>query len=188
MRRVALCFALLLAAPSVRAQTVGERLTTCQSCHGAAGAALVDGAPYLGGQPSDYLLVQLVLFRDKQRVVDVMNAQAEGLSDDDLRTLADEMAKLPPPTPLQVQLDAAVIDHGRDLAARYRCGSCHTANFGGQDQIPRLAGQREDYLVKSLTEYKSNARAGYDPAMNEVSQEVKAEDIPVLAKYLAAFH
>ena len=187
MRRVALCLVLLATALPVGAQTVAERLTTCQSCHGAAGVALVEGAPYLGAQPADYLLVQLVLFRDKQRVVDVMNAQAEGLSDDDLRMLSDEMSKLPPPTPPQGQLETAVIDHGRDLAAKYRCGSCHTANFGGQDQIPRLAGQREDYLVKSLTEYKSNARAGYDPAMNEVSQEVKAEDIPVLAKYLSAF-
>ena len=51
----------------------------------------------------------------------------------------------------------------------------------------RLSGQREDYLLKSLREYKSNARAGYDPAMNEVAQEVKEADIPLLARYLNRF-
>jgi cytochrome c553 len=64
---------------------------------------------------------------------------------------------------------------------------CHNADFSGHDQIPRLAGQREDYLLKSLREYKSSSRAGYDPAMNEVTQEVKETDIPMLAHYLSGF-
>ena len=54
--------------------------------------------------------------------------------------------------------------------------------------MPRIAGQREDYLLKALTEYKSNARPGYSPAMSEVSQEIKADDIPVLAHYIARYH
>lgn len=146
----------------------------------------MDGIPSLGGQPADYLLVQLVLFRDKQRVVEVMNQMAAGLSDDDLRALADSLSKLPPPKP-QPALDAVAMEQGRALTEKYRCGSCHGAGFAGQDQIPRLAAQREDYLAKQLTDYKSNARAGYDPAMNEVAQEVQPADIPILAKYLASY-
>ena len=41
--------------------------------------------------------------------------------------------------------------------------------------------------MKSLTEYKSGARPGYDPAMNEAAQEMKEADIPVLARYLARY-
>ena len=71
--------------------------------------------------------------------------------------------------------------------AKYRCGFCHNPDFSGHDQIPGLAGQREDYLLKSLSEYKSGARAGYDPAMNEVIQEVKEADIPLLTRYIGRF-
>jgi cytochrome c553 len=187
VRFATICLALLGAASSAFAETPQERLPTCYACHGALGTSDTAGVPSLGGQPADYLLVQLVLFRDKQRVVDVMNAMAAGLSDDDLRALADSMSKLEPPK-TQAALDTAAMEQGRALVAKYRCGSCHAANLAGQDQIPRLAGQREDYLVKQLTDYKSNARAGYDPAMNEVAQEVQAADIPVLAKYLSSFH
>ncbi len=169
------------------ADTAQDRLPACVACHGAAGHSAVPGVPVLGGQPADYLLVQLVLFRDKQRVADPMNAMADGLSDDDLRTLSDSVSKLPLPAPPPATSDTVALAKGHDLVGKYRCNSCHGANLEGQEQIPRLAGQHEDYLAKSLAAYKSNARAGYDPAMNEVAQEVQEADIPVLAAYLASY-
>ena len=36
--------------------------------------------------------------------------------------------------------------------------------------MPRLADQREDYLLKTLREYKSGARRAYEPIMVEVLQ------------------
>ena len=166
--------------------TVEQRLPVCLACHGAQGASATEGIPSLGAMPTDFLLIQLYLFREKQRVVAPMNAMAEGLTDDDLRTLADALTKLPPPPP-GPPLPPAEQEQGRALAQQYRCTSCHGADFAGHDQMPRLAGQREEYLVKSLTEYKSNARPGYDPAMNEVSQELKAEHIAPLSRYLSRF-
>ena len=187
MRLPALCLALVAAASSALAGIVEERLPQCLACHGATGASEVEGVPSLGGQPSDYVLIQLYLFREGQRVVEPMNAMAAGLTDDDLRTVADAMSKLPPPAATGEPLSSAALEHGRDLAAKYRCGSCHGADYAGHDQIPRLAAQREDYLVKALTEYKSNARSGYDPAMNAVAQEMNEADIPALARYLSGF-
>ena len=186
--RLALTGLVLLASlVPAQAQTVAERLPTCLACHGEKGASGTELVPSLGAQPSDYVLIQLYLFREKTRKVEIMNAMADGLSDDDLRTLADVITKLPAPGPQGDALDAAATDQARGLVAKLRCGSCHNADFSGHDQIPRLAGQREDYLVKSLTEYKSGARPGYDPAMNEAAQEMKEADIPVLARYLARY-
>jgi len=54
-----------------------------------------------------------------------------------------------------------------------------------QDAIPRIRGQREDYFAKALAGYKSNARPGYDPAMNEVAQELKDDEIRDLAAYIS---
>ncbi len=185
-------FAVLLAAASPAtapawAQTAEQRLPVCLACHGASGASQGSLVPSLGAMPTDYVLTQLYMFREKMRVAAPMNTMAAGLSDDDLRTLGDALAKLPAP-PSAAALPASDQAHGDALVGAYHCTSCHGADLAGHDSIPRIAGQREDYLVKSLTEYKSNARPGYSPAMSEVSQEIKAEDIPVLAHYVAGFH
>lgn len=172
--------------PSV-AQTVQERVPTCLGCHGSTGVSENENVPSLGGQPSDYLLIQLYQFREKQRQSEIMNAMANGLTDDDLRTMSDILSRITPPPATGDALTGPEVEQARDLVARYRCGSCHQADFSGHDQIPRLAGQREDYLLKSMREYKSNARPGYDPAMNEVAQEVKEADIPALTQYLSRF-
>lgn len=180
---VAMALAAFAAGPA-RAQLAAERLPACLACHGADGTPAMAGVPALGGEPPDYLLVQLVLFREKQRIADPMNAMAEGLSDDDLRDLADRLSKLPPPKP--VAAGAALQTQGAALVEKYRCGSCHGAGLAGHDQIPRIAGQHADYLAAALTAYKTNTRAGYEPAMNEVSQEVADADIAPLAAYLSS--
>jgi cytochrome c553 len=67
----------------------------------------------------------------------------------------------------------------------YFCDSCHNADFSGRDNIPRIANQREDYLAKTLREYKSNTRAGYDGTTAEVVQPISDAQITELAYYLA---
>ena len=44
-----------------------------------------------------YLSVQLLMFREKMRNIEPMNGMMKGLSDDDLRRMAEALAKLPPP-------------------------------------------------------------------------------------------
>jgi cytochrome c553 len=182
----ALLIVAALASPAY-AQTPAERLPVCLACHGATGTSQIEGIPSLGGMPSEYVVTQLYLFREKIRVVEAMNAMAATLVDDDLQAMGDLIAKLPPPKPAGEPLDAASIDQAQTLASRYHCNSCHGATFSGHDQIPHLAGQNEDYLLKSLTQYKSGARPGYDPAMNEAMQEVRETDIPLLAKFLSRY-
>jgi cytochrome c553 len=55
---------------------------------------------------------------------------------------------------------------------------------GGQN-VPRLAGQREDYLLKALRGYKDNSRRGYDAAMAEVVYPLQDADLVELAYFLA---
>ncbi len=74
---------------------------------------------------------------------------------------------------------------GRILADQNHCNVCHRADFSGQDNVPRLADQREDYLLKSLKDYKSGARHGYDATMAEVLQAVHVNDLGELAYFLA---
>ena len=53
------------------------------------------------------------------------------------------------------------------------------------DALPRLAGQREEYLLKSLRGYKDNSRHGYDAQMADVVATLNDADFVDLAHYLA---
>jgi cytochrome c553 len=71
------------------------------------------------------------------------------------------------------------------LVEQNHCNVCHRPDFSGRDNVPRLADQREDYLLKSMREYKSGKRRGYDTSMAEVLQPVSDAQLIELAYYLA---
>jgi cytochrome c553 len=119
------------------------------------------------------------------RVVEPMNAMTKGLSDDDLRGMAKAISSLPPPPPAAGPPDPARVERARALIQQHRCNFCHNEIFSGEENVPRLAGQREDYLVKAMREYKSNTRRGYDASMADVMHPLTDADILDLAHFLA---
>jgi cytochrome c553 len=167
------------------AQTVQERLPACLACHGENGQSQNPDVPSLGAQQDFYVTVQLLMFRERMRVADPMNDMAKGLSDDDLRSFAEIIAKLPPPQPAAGPVDDARIARAQTLVVQNRCNFCHLPNFAGQQNVPRIAAQREDYLVKALRGYKDNSRHGYDAAMADVITPITDEQIFDLAYYIA---
>jgi cytochrome c553 len=177
----------MMAALPVTAASLEERLAPCLACHGTQGQSEQPEVPSLGAQPAFYVMVQLYMFRERLRTVEIMNTVTQGLTDDDLRSMADVIATLPPPRPVEAPSDPARLDRARALIQQHRCHFCHNPDFSGAQQVPRLAGQREDYLVKALREYKDNTRRGYDPAMAEVLYEISDEQILDLAYFLARF-
>ena len=58
---------------------------------------------------------------------------------------------------------------GSALVTAHRCNSCHGLDLAGRENIPHIANQREDFLAKTLREYKDNTRHGYDGVMAEVT-------------------
>ena len=169
------------------AATIAERTAPCLACHGEKGISETPDTPSLGGQPAPYMLIQLFLFREKQRAVKIMNEMTKGFTDDDLRAFSDALAKLPPPKPVTDAAEAARIASGRALITQHRCNNCHNLDLSGRESIPRIAAQREDYLVKTLREYKSNIRPGYDPAMAGVLAPISDAQIADLAYTIARF-
>ena len=170
---------------NVRAQAINERLAPCWSCHGDNGQSPNPDTPSLGAQTSPYLLIQLYLFREKLRRVELMNEAMKGFSDDDLRTFADLISKLPAPPPAAGPTDPARMARGQALVHQYRCNVCHSPELAGRDAVPRIAGQREDFLVKTMREYKANIRPGYDASMGDVLQPISDAEILDLAYFAA---
>jgi cytochrome c553 len=182
---LALAFALL--APAKAAETIEQRAVTCFACHGERGQSEMENTPSLGGQQSPYALIQLFMFREKLRTFEPMNDMAKSFTDDDLQKFADFIARLPKPQPPSDVGDPARMQKGLALAQANRCNSCHNADFSGKENVPRLANQREDYLNKTLAEYKDNSRHGYDGTMADVMGSVTKEQIPDLAYYISHY-
>jgi cytochrome c553 len=185
MKRTVLILTILLAvALPAFAATLAERMEPCLACHGQKGQSETPEIPSLGAQPAGYSLIQLYLFREKQRKIEVMVEYAKDLTDDDLRQISDAIAKLPAPAPVG-DIDAARMERGYAIIEKNHCNQCHQSNLAGRDNVPRIASQREDYLLKALREYKANTRVGYEPVMLEVMRPVSDADIVELAYTIA---
>jgi cytochrome c553 len=184
-RAAALLAAALAGAVPGRAADLGEKMAPCLACHGADGQSRLDGVPSLGAQPAPYTVIQLFLFREGLRRAEPMNDMTKGLSDDELKAIADAIAAVPAPKPAADAGDAARLAAARSVIAQNRCNFCHRPDFSGQENVPRLADQREDYLLKSLRAYKSQTRSGYDPVMVETLQPLDDAQLVELAYYLA---
>jgi cytochrome c553 len=179
--------ALITGALPALAADLDEKLAPCVACHGAEGQSETENVPSLGAQPAPYTVIQLFMFREKMRVADPMNEMAKGLSDDDLQSTADFFAKQPAPKPPADPGDPARLERARGLVEQNHCNVCHRPDFSGQNNVPRLADQRQDYLLNTLRDYKSGARRGYDATMAEVLQPLDDAQLIEFAYYLARF-
>lgn len=74
-----------------------EKAPACAACHGANGISTSDQFPILAGQYKDYIIQALHEYKDGQRNNPIMKGMASGLSDDDIRNLAEYFSGLPGP-------------------------------------------------------------------------------------------
>lgn len=100
MRGIVVAMLVLLSALPASAASLEERLAPCLACHGEKGQSEIPEVPSLGAQPAFYVTIQLFMFREKLRLVELMNEMTKGLNDDELRRMADFVSKLPPPQPV----------------------------------------------------------------------------------------
>jgi cytochrome c553 len=181
---------ILFSGSSALAQAPGDpargelKAKACESCHGARGRVPLDGMPSLAGQPEVFLTLQLILLREGLRDVPQMAAFTKGLSDQDVTDIAAHFARQTL-SKSGAARNAELFARGAELAKAMNCGSCHLTDYSGQRQMPRLAGQREDYLLSSMKAFRDNRRAGTDTSMNGVLYLVPDSDIRALAHYLA---
>jgi cytochrome c553 len=64
------------------------------------------------------------------------------------------------------------------------CQTCHGTNgIASMPNVPSLAAQNEQYLLKALGDYKSGARK--DDMMSLIAQPLSDEDVANLAAYYA---
>jgi cytochrome c553 len=188
MRKKSISLALgvaFVAGSLVHAADVKEKAETCKACHGDNGVSQMENIPSLAGQLDQYIQWQLVYFRAGSRKNEQMQPIVDDLANEDIRNLGAYFAQL---TAFKGTSDdnPDLSAKGKQAAAGRRCASCHGDDFAGTKAVARLAGQREDYLLKALMDYKTGQRVGGGQAvMADVAYPLSEEEIEALAHYLA---
>jgi cytochrome c553 len=129
---------------------------------------------------------QLVFFRGGALKNEQMQPIAEQISNEDIRIIGAYFASLTPPKAATPDDNPELSQKGAQAAVGRRRASCHTDSFAGTKAVARPAGQREEYLIKALHDYKSGQRVGgAGAAMADVAYPLSDEEIDALAHYLA---
>ncbi|MFO1220405.1 MAG: c-type cytochrome [Burkholderiaceae bacterium] len=187
MRRTAL--ALLFAALGcnaalAQADAAPAKAAICVACHGAGGNSTQGTFPILAGQTARYLYLQLRDFQEGRRKEPAMEPIVKDLTRDEMRELADYFAKQKT-AGTGFKPDAEKARLGRLKSEETLCTMCHLGGFLGQNEIPRVAGQQYDYIVKQLSDFKARKRTNDAGNMTSVSNTLNERDIENLAHYLA---
>ncbi len=154
----------------------------CLDCHAPASGRAE--APLIEGQHGEYLLAQLMRFRDRHRDSFPMSALTAGFSDVDARLLADRLARRPwSAVPSDAPADA--VERGRLRAESLGCADCHGRGFLGGGGIPRVAGQRAAYLERQIAGFGAGQRHHPPTGTGARMYELQDADPADLAAYLA---
>lgn len=157
----------------------------CAACHGADGNSQMPGVPSLAGQPRQFIVTALFMFREGRRKNDQMAPFVDKLSNTDLNDLAAYYASLKMAPPKHSTTPERIAQ-GKAITEQHNCVACHTATLTGQQHIPRVASQRHDYLLSQLRQFRAATRGDFDGTMTSATQALTQNDIEVLADYLAS--
>lgn len=165
------------------AASAPAKAAACVACHGEGGRSTQPQYPVLAGQTARYVYLQLRDFQEGRRSDPQMSPMAAGLSRDEMREIADYFAaQKPPASTFKADPDKARL--GKAKSDETLCTMCHLGGFAGQNEIPRVAGQHFDYIVKQLQDFKARRRTNDAGNMTAVSRTLSDEDIQNLAHYL----
>ena len=163
---------------------LAQQMQLCQACHGEGTRAPIPGAPWLAAQPRLFLENRLVLIREGLSPVDSMKGLLDALKDDELTALAAFFSGLPAPASASPR-DNAKAERGKFITDRALCSSCHLPSQAGREQMPRLATQREDYLLTTMRNMLAGKAAGRDTLMTNALGGMKDGDLQDIAHHLA---
>ena len=161
------------------------QIALCEGCHGPAGNSVIPGTPSIAAQPVTFLENQLIFFREGLRRSEVMQPLVAGMKDEDVTALARHFSRQEAKLHGAGAVDAKLAARGAEIARQRHCGQCHLPSYQGRAQIPRLAGQREDYLYDTMRAYRDGKRTGADTTMVEVLDGLSDADVRALAHFTA---
>ena len=191
MKKLLAFFALLALLPvCAMAQDAAagkEKAVVCGACHGVDGNSAIPQNPMLAGQTSRYIYLQLKDFMEGRRKDPLMSPMAANLSKKDMVDIAAYYAAQKPINQ-NSKGDASKAARGKQVADAALCTMCHLGGFSGQNEVPRVAGQHYEYVLKQLKDFKTKTRSNDAGNMTAVLRTIPDTDLEALAAYIASLN
>jgi cytochrome c553 len=164
------------------AAEAGRKIASfCANCHGPDGNSKQAEVPNLAGQNPIYLLNQVHKFYTGERKDPWMEPAIKLLSDSDRVNVVVYYSSMQ----VTPSSSAPPNEAGRALYQRV-CFRCHGDQGRGSERFPRLAGQQNTYLIKSLTRYRDRTGTRMEPEMLAMTAALKDADIKAVADFLSS--
>ena len=167
-------------------QPAPARLALCAACHGEGGNSQIPQFPSLAGQPRQFIENQLVLIREGLRDIPQMKGLLDGVKDDEIVILGKYFSEQAPAA-VKTRAEPGAYQRGMQLSQKMLCGTCHLPDYSGRQQIPRLAGQNEPFLVESMKQFRDHPGLGRDTVMAAALFGLKDPELADLAHFLTHF-
>jgi cytochrome c553 len=164
-----------------------QKAIACSACHGVDGNSPNGQVPSIAGQNSRYIYLQLRDFKMGRRKDPLMSPMAVNLGKEDMQDLAEYFASQKQASN-GFKADGEKAAQGKTISDNALCPMCHMGGFSGQNEIPRVAGQHFDYVVKQLKDFRAKRRTNDAGNMTSVIKGVSDEDIEKLAHYISSLN
>ena len=175
--------ALLSAAPAL-AQNLAEKVEVCASCHGQDGKPVDKAIPIIWGQQAGYIYIQLRDFKRGDRKNEIMQPIVSSFEKAEMLAIAEYFAQKPWPNLGQPRSAKDIARRALIAEHSVGCTGCHLEEFQGAGTVPRLAGQSQQYLAKTIDDFRTRARAN-NPGMTDLMRATSQGDLAALTEYLA---
>jgi cytochrome c553 len=187
MKPILLALAACLLCPNAFADSMkGAQLSaSCAHCHGTDGNSSAQAYPNLAGQTSEYIYLQIKAFKEGRRTNPQMSPMVGILNDEDMRNLGD-FYNSQTLVRRAVNVDAAIVAQGKKLAEELQCAVCHQPGYKGLKEFPRLARQKQGYVVKQLKAFRDGERTNDNGLMAAAAKTLTDEQIEALAQYFSS--
>tara|TARA_E500000178_G_scaffold89320_1_gene88227 strand:- start:755 stop:1360 length:606 start_codon:yes stop_codon:yes gene_type:complete len=182
------------------------KVAACASCHGNDGNSMVPVWPKLAGIGEKYIFQQLLLIKNKERVIVEMTGLLDASTEQDLwdmaayynkqgRSLsgAEEIKLVNVSDPSEaLAMGERVYRAGNLKSGVAACTGCHAPSGSGNGPAgyPALGGQHADYIEKQLLAYRRGERRSGANAqiMQGVAQYLSDDEIKAVANYIAGLN
>lgn len=169
--------------PAAPPPEIAEQVQLCVSCHGEDGRPVVENVPILFGQEFYYMFVQLRDYAAGRRQNEIMTPIASELDRKQMEAVALYFSEQAWPA-IQFSATEQEIAAGQTVGTSGQCPQCHLGGYNGNSRVPRLAGQKADYLNQTMLDFKNRIRKNA-PDKSSLMEGYPDDDIKAMAHYLA---
>jgi len=154
----------------------------CAACHGEHGVPIEQDIPVIWGQQFYYLYVQMKDYKAGRRANETMQPMIEEFNRDQMKALATYFSEKSWPG-IATEKDSGKARGGQSQTAAGQCAQCHN-KYLGDSRVPRVAGQQEAYLLRTMLDFKNKVRLN-SPAKGSLLKSFEDASIEDVAHFLA---